>query len=214
MPNNSPVTVVAGVPRVDLMPRSETLRRGRASLVRMWAFLALGAAALGILIIGAALVFLLTANGALAAEEDRSARIAAERASLAPVDQAVTTRAAIEALRARVAANDVEWRSLLTGIGSRMPPEVTLVEFTLQPVDPLAAADPETDVGVAGTLTFIGPDPQSQTATIDALRTVPGHLTSDAGAYRTPAPGVVEFDVEVSFDKTALAVATGTPGAG
>ena len=110
----------------------------------------------------------------------------------------------LEDLRALAGSNDQNWGPLVTQIKAIVPPGVTLIGFNLAPgAVPAAGADPSTQVGLRGTLTFSAKAPSAQDETIRQLRTVSAFLDVDAGELSSDGPeGGYTFVTNFSADQT------------
>ena len=104
--------VLAGIPRVNLMPRSEVARRERDKLTRAWVWGVLGAIVVALLIVAAAFYLKWSADQRLAAEQAQTNQLLLEIASLAEVSTALATESELTDFRREAMASDL-------GVGSR-----------------------------------------------------------------------------------------------
>lgn len=195
--------VLAGVPRVNLMPRAENERRERIALTRTWAILAMGALAVAAAVIAGAFGLRLAADQALAAEQARTVTLTTELLSYSDVSQGLAAARAREVFRAEAGANDFAWTPLVNSLIAALPDGVTLIEYSIAPgTAPVADSVPEDEVGGTATLTFSAVDPRNQANAVAALVAVPGVLSADAAELHTAGEESYEFVISVVFDQT------------
>lgn len=193
---------LAGVPRVNLMPRAESERRERLALTRTWAVLAIGAVVLALAVVAGAFYMKWTADQALAAEQVRTETLISELAAQSEVTQALAARDVRESFRGVAMANDFAWTPIIDDLVGSLPAGVSLIEYSLTPGPAPTDADPETQVGSSGPFTYTTSDSRLQAATVAALAKTPGVLSADAGALFTSGEGTYEFTVNVTLDQT------------
>lgn len=197
-----PVLALAGVPRVNLMPRMEIEQRERASLTRVWAVI-VGVAVLVAFVVIAGVAFLwVTAEAQLAAERARTNALITEIASYSDVSNAVGDVLTLEAFRAGALSNDFAWTPLVATITGALPEGVVLSSFSFAPGTPAAGEDPTAEVGATGALALTGLTAGDQATTVAALAAVDGVKHVDAGSFTAGAEGEYSFNIRITFDQT------------
>lgn len=194
--------VLAGIPRVNLMPQAEIHRRERIDLTRGWAIGAGAAVLIALLVIGGAFAWRTMADQRLAAEQERTNALIEELATYSDVSVARSDAAALVAFRDSAMATDLAWSPLIGGVVSALPEGVTLSTFALAPGAPPLGDDRTRETGASGTLNFTGVNAADQAVTVAALRGVPGVMDADAGALSTAGESGYSFDVSITFDQT------------
>lgn len=202
MAAKKPVLALAGVPRVNLMPRAEMERRERLSLTRTWALLAVAALAVGALVIAGAFTLKVLADQRLAAEQATTDGLLSDLSGYSDVSTAIATRGELESFRADAMATDAAWTPMLGKITGALPKGVALVEFTLSPGTPPVSDDPTAGVGYNGVLTLGSADAKVQAVTVAALRQVEGIRSVDAGTLYQGGEAGFEFTIAVAFDQS------------
>lgn len=194
--------VLAGVPRVNLLPASEIERRGVATLTRRWiAGLAVTAVMVSGLV-GAAQMVRATAAARLSTEQDRTLALNNELAGYSHVSVVIGQRTALTTLRDAAMGNDVEWRALFRDLTSAIPGSAELTGFDLMPgTNPIPEPVSGTAVGVVGRLTIASKQPADQVRTIDRLRGLETVLSADAGAVTQEEDGSFVLIIEVVVDQ-------------
>lgn len=96
---NGAALALAGIPRVNLMPRAEIQRRERVDLTRGWAIGAGAAVLVALLVIGGAFAWRTMADQRLAAEQARTDALITELAGYADVSAALSDAEALKAFR-------------------------------------------------------------------------------------------------------------------
>lgn len=195
---------ISGVPRINLLPKSEVARRERDGLVRVWTWVLLGAIVLAVLIILAAFAYKLFADQRLAAEQTRSTQLVQEIASLSEVSTAVSTQQELTQFRGEAMATDLEWTPIVSKLLSALPGDATLTGFTFTVGGAPQGEDPATAVGVSGTFTVGSPTPLDIVATIRSLRSIEGVLFADGQSVSSSTEGsAFSYLLNVEFDQTA-----------
>ncbi|MCA0250949.1 MAG: hypothetical protein LCH76_01390 [Actinobacteria bacterium] len=175
--------VLAGVPRVNLLPPSEIQRRAAGALVRRWVAGLVATALVVSGLVAAAYWQRSIAAAQLAAEQARTMELNGELASLSHISQALATRTELTDLRAQAMGNDLEWRGLFTDLVRTLPAGTTLTGFELTTgANPVADADQASGVGLIGRLTVRTDDPADQNRMVDQLRALSITLAADAGS--------------------------------
>lgn len=203
MATKKPVLALAGVPRINLLPRLEVERRERISLTRTWVLLALASLVVGVLVIGGAFTLKLVADQQLVAEQARTTNLLTELQSYSDVSKAISTQGELEQFRATAMGTDTDWTAMLHLVTGATPAGVTMLEFTLNPAASVLE-DPTSGVGYSGLLTFSAPGADAQAATVRALRAVPGVLAVDAATLYQGGEAGFEFTVTIAFDQSVF----------
>ena len=196
--------VLAGVPRVNLLPPSEVQRRAAGALVRRWVAGLVATALVVSGLVAAAYWQRSIAAQQLVAEQARSMELNSELAGLSHVSRALATRAELTGLRARAMGNDLEWRKLFADLVGTLPTGATLTGFELiTGANPVADAEPSSEIGMIGRLTVHTDDPADQNRMVDQLRALAITLAADAGSLTSVGDDKsFEFLVEVIVDQT------------
>lgn len=199
-----------GMPRVNLMPRSEIERRRRRIVLGRWAVVLIAALAVVTLVIAAAFAGTLVASTRLAAEQNRSTNLLTEIGSLSEVSEAIALEKALLAYREQALADDIAWVPVLETLLSTVPAGGRIAEIALDTGstpeqlldDPLAAhADPaqsaEMSVGGGVTVTIISPSPLDVIAVARAIRELP--IVIGVEAQRLAEEDAAEEAAEATF---------------
>lgn len=195
--------VLAGVPRVNLLPASELHRRAAGALIRRWVAGLLATAVVVSGLVAAAYWERMVAAQQLAAEQARTLNLNGELASLSHISRAFAERTMLTDLRAEAMGTDIEWRPLLTDLTRSLPSGADLTGFDLiTGVSPIADADPTAGIGVIGRLTVRTDDPADQNRMVDTLRSLDIALAADAGALTADGEKGFSFVVEFVLDQT------------
>jgi hypothetical protein len=200
-----PVPVYAGVPRVNLMPRSETDRRERDVLARKWLWGVLGAVILACVIIAGAFGLTWFANQQLVAEQAETNRLVTELAGLSDISGALATQRELTQFRAEAMGSDFAWAPVVGAVTGALPGGTVLTGFDLTSGgDPVTGADPKTAVGLIGTFTVNSNTPLDMAATIRAVRGATGVMTADGKAVTTSnvTVGAYQYELDVTFNQT------------
>ncbi|WP_109209223.1 MULTISPECIES: hypothetical protein [Microbacterium] len=194
----------SGVPRVNLMPRSEVARRERDSLVRTWVWIVLGAIVVAVLIIAGAFAFKFFADQRLVAEQAQTNTLLTEIAGLSEVSQAIATESELTDFRTDAMATDLAWTPVMAKITGILPGDTTLtgVDFTVGGVP--QGEDATLEQGIVGTVTFDSPTPLDIVALIRSLRAVEGVLYADGQSVTGSqvSEGRFAYVLNVEFDQT------------
>lgn len=195
---------LAGMPRVNLMPRSEIARRERDQLTRVWVWAVAGAVVLALLIIGAAFALSWLADQRLAAEQAKTADLTAELASLSDVNAALATEAELTDFRTQAMATDIAWAPAIAKITSVLPPGSELTGYDLIVGGAPQGDDPTVEEGLAGTVFIDSPTPIDIVTIVRSLRGVDGVLFAD-GQSVTSSPvseGRYAYQLNLKLDQT------------
>ncbi|MFC8683388.1 hypothetical protein ACFT30_17900 [Microbacterium ureisolvens] len=194
----------SGVPRVNLMPRSEVARRERDSLVRTWVWIVFGAIVVAVLIIAGAFAFKFFADQRLVAEQAQTNTLLTEIAALSEVSQALATESELTDFRTDAMATDLAWTPVMAKITGILPGDTTLtgVDFTVGGVP--QGEDATLEQGIVGTVTFDSPTPLDIVALIRSLRGVEGVLYADGQSVTGSQVSEDRFAyvLNVEFDQT------------
>jgi hypothetical protein len=194
----------SGVPRINLMPRSEVVRRERDKLVRMWVWIALGAIVVALLIIAGAFAFKFLADQRLAAEQAETNALLVEISSLSEVSQALATESELTDYRTEAMVADLAWTPVIAKVTGVLPAETTLTAFDFTVGGAAQGEDPTVEQGVVGTVTIDSPTPLDIVAIIRSLRGVEGVLYADGQSITSSqvAEGRYAYLLDVEFDQT------------
>ncbi|WP_203579193.1 hypothetical protein [Microbacterium hibisci] len=194
----------SGVPRVNLMPRSEVARRERDSLIRTWVWIVLAAIVVAVLIIAGAFAFKFFADQRLVAEQARTNTLLTEIAALSEVSEALATESELTEFRTDAMATDLAWTPVMAKITGILPADTTLtgVDFTVGGVP--QGDDPTVEQGIVGTVTFDSPTPLDIVALIRSLRGVEGVLYADGQSVTSSQVSADRFSylLNVEFDQS------------
>ncbi|WP_169582758.1 MULTISPECIES: hypothetical protein [Microbacterium] len=195
---------VGGVPRVNLMPRSEIARRERETLVRRWLWGVLAAIVVALLIIGGAVFVKWAADQRLTAEQAESSRLLSELAALAEVSQALATERELTAFRAESMGADFAWAPVFASVEGSLPSDAQMVGFDLIGGGIPQGADPTLEAGLVGTIVVGSRNPVDIVAVARELRTVPGVILADAVSVTesSVAPGSFVYELTVVYDQS------------
>jgi len=204
-----------GVPRVDLLPRSEIERREGEALSAVWVRICLLAVLLAAVLIGGAFVWNLFAQQRLSAEQDRSQQLIGQIAELSDVSKALATESELQGFRSEAMGSDFAWSGILDKVRNSLPSGTSLIGFALTPGASPAATASGVDavkkasaakkaVGLTGTLTIDSPTAVDLGSYVRSLRGVAGILSADANATTSGASAVGRFTykVDITFDQT------------
>lgn len=194
----------SGAPRVNLMPRSETARRERDSLVRLWVWIALGAIVVAVLIIAGAFAFKFFADQRLVTEQARTNALLTEIASLSEVSQAIATESELTDFRTDAMATDLAWVPVMAKITGVLPTDTTITGVDLAVGGVPQGDDPTVEQGLVGTVTFDSPTPLDIVALIRSLRGVEGVLYADGQSVTSSQVAADRFSylLNVEFDQS------------
>jgi hypothetical protein len=194
----------SGAPRVNLMPRSEIVRRERDSLVRLWVWIALGAILVAVLIIAGAFAFKFFADQRLVAEQARTNALLTEIASLSEVSQAIATESELTDFRTDAMATDLAWAPVMAKITGVLPADTTITGVDLAVGGVPQGDDPAVEQGLVGTVTFDSPTPLDIVALIRSLRGVEGVLYADGQSVTSSQVSEDRFSylLKVEFDQS------------
>lgn len=190
--------VLSGLPRVNLLPPREIERRATTALTKRWLCGVLATALLVSAVVAATHWVRASAELQLIAEQDRTAALNHDLASLAEVSAVLNQRAELSSLRGAAMGNDLEWRNLFRDITKALPKGSEIRSFDLLTgANPATDADPTATIGVIGRLTLWSKDPKDLDRMVGNLREL--HLTLSADAASLAADGDEGFSFSVEF---------------
>lgn len=194
----------AGVPRINLMPRSEVARRERDKLMRAWVWGVLGAIIVALLIVVAAFWLKWTADQRLAAEQAQTNQLLLEIASLSEVSEALSTKAELTDFRSQAMATDLTWAPVIAKVTGILPAETSLTGFDFAVGGAPQGDDPVAEQGLVGTVSFDSPSPLDIVALIRSLRGVEGVLYADGQSVTSSQvdAGSYAYLLDIVFDQT------------
>lgn len=197
-------TTQSGVPRVNLMPRSEVVRRERESVIRAWVWGVLGAILVALLIIAAALALKFFADQRLVAEQNRSDQLLTELNSLAEVSAALANEQELDGFRTEAMSADFDWTPVVQSVVAILPAEAVLTGFDLTSGGTPQGDEPESEPGLIGTISVDSPTPLDIVQIIRALRDVPGVLAADGQSVTqsSVSEGRFAYMLTVTFDQS------------
>ena len=194
----------AGMPRVNLMPRSEIIRRERDSVMRGWMWGVLAAVAVAALIIAGAFVLRFAAEQRLAAEQATSTQLLGELSALAETSQALATEQELTQFRSEAMAADFSWAPVVASVASALPGDAALIGYDFVSGGAPQGADPALEVGVTGTVSVESPRPLDIVSTIRAIRALPGVIYADGQSVTASSvtEGNYGYLLNVTFDQS------------
>ncbi len=195
--------VLAGVPRVNLLPASELQRRAAGVLVRGWVVGLIATAVAVSGLVATAYWAKGVADWQLTAEQARTMELNSELASLSHVSRAFAERTTLTGLRADAMGTDIEWRPLLADLSRTLPRGAELTGFEwITGANPVAEAEPGTGIGLIGRLTVATDDPADQNRTVDKLRSLDIALAAEAGTLTADSEKHFTYVVEFVLDQS------------
>jgi hypothetical protein len=195
---------MTSLPRVNLMPRSEVLRRERDKLSRAWIWGVLGAILVALLIVAAAFYLKWAADQRLAAEQAQSNQLLLEIASLSEVRTALATESELTAFRGDAMATDLIWAPVIQRVTGVLPGETRLTGYDFAVGGAPQSDDPTAEQGLVGTVSFDSPTPLDIVGLIRSLRAVEGVLFADGQSVTSSQvdSGRYSYLLNVIFDQT------------
>ena len=195
---------LAGVPRVNLMPRSEIARRDREKLTRLWVWVVFGSAVVALLIVAAAFLFKWSADQGLAAEQARTNQLLTEIAALSDVSEALATESELTDFRTEAMATDLMWSPVVAKVLGVLPADAVLTGFDLTVGGAPQGTDPTLEEGLVGTISVDSPTPLDIVGIIRSLRDVDGVMYADGQSVSSSQIGEGRFAylLNVRFDQT------------
>lgn len=196
--------LASGLPRVNLLPRSEVAKRERESVTRRWLWGVLGAIVIALLIIAGALTLKLLADQRLVAEQTKSEQLLSELASLAEVSQALTTERELTSYRAEAMGSDLAWGPVVGLVESTLPEGAILTGFDFVSGGIPLTDDAASEIGLTGTVSVASADPIDIVAAARTMREAPGVLFADGVSVTSSsiAEGNFAYVLTVTFDQS------------
>ncbi|MRH30192.1 hypothetical protein GH740_12870 [Microbacterium sp. SYP-A9085] len=201
-------TALAGyglVPRVNLLPRSETERRDRLVLVRWWLIGVVMAVVLVVLVSAGAYVINVFASQRLAAENARTTDLTTQLSGLSDVSKLQGVQRDLEAYRTEAMGADIAWVPVFDALGGLVPKDADITGWDFV-TGALPAADAAA-AGVTGTLMFTSTRPVDIVETVRGIRAAEGVIDAD-GAEMTGASAadgndaLYTYKITVELDQT------------
>ncbi|QKJ19699.1 hypothetical protein [Microbacterium hominis] len=193
-----------GVPRVNLIPRSEIERRERAAVTSGWVWGVFATVLVAVALIAGAFALNWIADQRLAAANARTATLLTELASLSEVSGALGTESELTQFRIDALGNDLAWAPVVAQLGAALPAEVEITGFDLVTGGVPQTADPTTEIGLTGTLTLTSPTAIDIAQTIRGIRALAPVADADGRLVATSqqTAGQYTYELSVSFDQT------------
>ena len=200
-------SIVASIPRVNLLPRAEVDRRDRAFVIRRWGWGVVAAMAVVVLVAAGTYGMNWAAQQRLAEAQSRTSSLTTQIAELKDVSSALKTKKDLETFRAQAMAGDIDYIKTLTSLAAVLPATVEITGFELTSGGvPVAGADPKSAPGLVGTITLASPDPLEVVSVIRSFRKVAGVTTADGKEVKskddTGAGGPYIYTLTVQFNQT------------
>lgn len=201
---------VGGPPRVDLLPpevraryRSRSLRRGLVGLVIAVAVLTGGG-------VGLATLLSITADVALAAEQQKTQELLAQQLEFVEVTQLKNESIAVEQARLVGASTEIMWPQYLNAVRATLPPGTGLAVLGVQSSSPIAVIEqssvPLQQPRVASIkLGVTTPDLATVGAWIAALPGLTGYADATLNSIEPGAAGGFLANVTVNITAEAFA---------
>lgn len=206
----------AGVPRVNLMPKSEVARRDRDRLMRLWVWIVFGAILLAFAIIAGAFALKYVADQRLAAEQARTNVLLTEIASLSEVSQALAAESELTDFRAQAMATDLAWTPVIAKVTGALPAAAALTGYDLVVGGVPQGADPTLEPGLSGALSIESTVPLDLPAIVRSLRTMDGVLFVDGRSLTTGqlSDSAFTYVLDVRFDQSVYSARFAAQGEG
>lgn len=195
------VFALGAAPRVNLMPRAETARRERSSLIKKWVW-GIASALLVVVLVAAGAFFLqVTAAMRLVEENARTNALLTQIAALTDVRAKLDLETELADFRTAAMGTDLTWVQLLETVDRALPEDVAVVGFSLAPGGLAQGDDPTVEVGATGTLTLSSASPAEIVPLVRDLRAIDGVLEVD-GWQSTAEDESYEYELRISFDQS------------
>ncbi|WP_345802275.1 hypothetical protein AAIB33_04040 [Microbacterium sp. AZCO] len=200
----SMVPALAGMPRINLMPKSELIRRERDSTIRGWVWGALAAIVVTLLIIAGAFAFKWVSDQRLVAEQARTNELLVQLSALSEVSSSLATQQELESFRSDAMVSDFAWAPVMAKVDGILPADVVFTGFSVKTGGAPSGAEPTAEPGLVGTLTLDSPTPIDIVSTVRSLRQVDGVLAADGQAVTSSnvIEGHYAYEITVAFDQT------------
>jgi hypothetical protein len=204
MSSAAPSIPFGGIPRVNLIPRSELDRRERASAARKWIWGVVGAILASLALIAGAMTINWLADQRLLVEQARTNALLTELASLSEVSGAIASERELIDYRAQSAGSDFAWAPVVAELRRALPSGVELVGFALTTGGVPQGEDPAAEVGLVGSLTLSSPNAIDIAQTVRAMRALAGVADADGRLVSTSqqSVGAYTYEISVAFDQS------------
>ncbi|WES65695.1 hypothetical protein P0L94_06385 [Microbacter sp. GSS18] len=204
MSTGTSAVTFGGVPRVNLIPRSELERRERAATARGWAWGILGAVLAAAAIVAGAMLLSWIADQRLAIEQSRTNDLLLELDGLSDVSVALATESQLEGFLAESMGSDFAWQPVISAVVGALPGEVQLSGFALTAGGLAQGEDPSAEAGLVGTLTLASPNVIDIARTVRELRAVSGVSFADGRLVSSTQQASAQYTYEltVTFDQS------------
>lgn len=192
--------VLAGTPRVNLLPPRIIEHRLQVRLTKRWLIgLIVSLLAAG-MVGGGAYVMRASAQASLLAEQDRTIQLTAELAGYADVTKALSDRAALTSYRAEAMGNDLEWQAFYETVKRQLPAGVALSSIELTSgANPVTEAERPNTVGMAVRLTLSSSNPIDQDKVVDGLRKLDIAIDANASTLEADSGNDKGYSMVVTF---------------
>ncbi len=192
-----PTIPLGGIPRVNLIPRSELDRRDKVATARRWGWGVVGAILASLVLIAGAMALNFIAAQQLAAEQTRTNTLLAELGSLAEVSGALASERELSQYRSEAGGYDFEWAPVVADLQSTLPAGVEIVGFDLITGGVPQGEDPTAEVGLTGTLTLSSPNAIDIADTVRAMRGLESVIEADGQLVMSSQQSVGAFTYEI-----------------
>ncbi|MFH8252506.1 hypothetical protein ACH3VR_19215 [Microbacterium sp. B2969] len=200
----SMVPALAGVPRINLMPKMEIIRRERDALIRGWVWGVFAAILVTLAIIAAAFAFKWVSDQRLVAEQAHTNDLLVQLSALSEVSSALATQSELESFRSDAMVTDFAWAPVMASVKGILPSDVVFTGFSMKTGGTPVGDDPTAEPGLVGTLTLDSPTPIDIVGTVRSLRQVDGVLAADGQAVTSSnvIEGHYAYEITVQFDQS------------
>jgi hypothetical protein len=167
------------VPRVNLLPRSETERRDRLVLVRWWLVGVVMAVVLVVLVSAGAYTINVFASQRLAAENARTTALTTQLAGLADVSKIRGVQRDLEAYRTEAMGADIAWVPVFDALKALVPKDADLTGWDFVTGALPADGSAEGTAGMTGALMFASTTPIDIVQAVRHIRAADGVIDAD-----------------------------------
>jgi hypothetical protein len=204
MSSAAPSISFGGIPRVNLIPRSELDRRERASTARKWIWGVVGAILASLALIAGAMTINWLADQRLLVEQARTDALLTELASLSEVSGAIAAERELIDYRAQSAGSDFAWAPVVAELRRALPSGVELGGFALTTGGVRQGEDPAAEIGLVGSLTLSSSNAIDIAQTVRAMRALAGVAEADGRLVSTSqqSVGAYTYEISVAFDQS------------
>ena len=198
----TPVYVLGGAPRVNLMPRAAIERRERSVMLRRWGWALAAALLLVGLLSGGAFALQALSAQRLAAETARGGDLVSRIGALGPVQEKLDLRSELSLFRQEAMGTDLSWADFLASIQKVVPAGVGFTDFSLAPAGiPEEGVEAADAVGLSGELVLGSASASEFVPLIRAVRELPGVIIVD-GWVQEFVDGRYEYTLRLTIDQT------------